>query len=226
MIANTACFTKPEELFLIYRIQYGLEVIVFPDPLLDRTIRAAITDKVMPTNYIYDIDIDDIGFIYPSYLCITNLEGIEHLDKLTSLYLHDTCVTDITPLAYLTNLDLLYIFNNNISNIAAVSNLSRLVYLYAYENNIEDVSPVSGLTMLKDLLLDNNNIEDVSALSGLTNLVDLSLVGNRIVDIAPLIMNASNGGLGEGDRVDINGNILADTNQITVLRSYGVGVTY
>ena len=218
-------FILPQARYGYFRLHHGLEVVHFPDPLLEQKVREAIINKIHPENQIYDADLENIS-PYPSWSCITNLSGMEHMVTLTDLYLHNTCVTDITPLASLTNLVSADLHYNSIVDISALSNMVWLTHLTLYNNSIVNIAPISSLVNLQYLLVGNNNITDITALSGLTNLSSLWLNDNHISDISPLITNAINGGIGTGTWVRLDGNVLTDPNQVTVLRDFGVEVSY
>lgn len=69
-------------------------------------------------------------------------------------------------------------------------------------------------------------IQDLSGLEHCSSLMFLSLATNAVTDISSLITNAAGGGLGSGDVVNLQSNLLTDTNQVTELRSYGVTVLW
>ena len=85
--------------------------------------------------------------------------------------------------------------------------LRGLTAFDAPDAGIADLTGLGFATGLERLDLSGNGIVDVSALSGLTGLEWLDLSDNRIADIAPLV---ANGGLDEGDQVDLAGNPLSD----------------
>ena len=91
---------------------------------------------------------------------------------------------------------------------------------------VEDISPLSGLKALRGLNLSYNSITDISPLAGLTNLNRLYLVRNMVADISPLL---DNGGLGEGDVVDLRENPLSEESineYVPLLRDRGIEVRY
>ncbi len=118
---------------------------------------------------------------------ISDLTGLEHATRLTTLNLDSNSVSDISALSGLTSLTFLDLSGSNISDVSPLSNLTNLRDLNLNSNlSISDVSPLSGLTSLSALHLSDNRISDISALSGLTSLIFLDLSDNRISDISAL----------------------------------------
>ena len=152
------------------------------------------------------------------------LAMLSNLPNLTSLNLGGIGITDISLLSSLTNLTELFLWDNNITDISPLSGLTNLRQLYLSGNNITDISVVAGLTNLHSLELSVNTISDISALSGLTNLYWLNLGFNSISDISPL---AENTGLGDRDRIQLQGNPLSYPSlrtHIPTLQGRGVDV--
>ncbi|MGC8718106.1 MAG: leucine-rich repeat domain-containing protein, partial [bacterium] len=101
--------------------------------------------------------------------------------------------------------------------------------LFLESNQISDISPLANLTKLQELYLESNQISDISPLANLTKLQELDLSNNQISDIRPLTRNA---GLGQGDEVYLDYNLLnltpgsGDMNDIQILKDRGVTVYY
>ena len=126
-------------------------------------------------------------------------------------------------IAYLTRLSALFA---NISDLTGLEAATNLTELFLANNSISDISPLAGLNNLTLLSLDYNPISDISALSGLINLIWLSLLGNSISDLSPLVANT---GLGQGDRVLVEGNPLNNASintHIPALQRRGVRVDF
>ena len=83
--------------------------------------------------------------------------------------------------------------------------MKSLYELEAPNASITDLTGLEHATNLTLLELGNNFISDISPLKGLTNLVRLELHNNFISDISPLVANT---GLGRGDTVLVEGNLL------------------
>ena len=154
------------------------------------------------------------------------LTGLEAATNLTELLLGFNSIADISPLKGLTNLTELFLDYNSISDISPLAGLTNLIILTLGGNSIFDISPLAGLNNLTRLSLDYNSISDISALSGLINLIWLSLLGNSISDLSPLVANT---GLGQGDRVLVEGNPLNNASintHIPALQRRGVRVDF
>ena len=84
---------------------------------------------------------------------------------------------------------------------------------------------MSGLTQLTALDLDSNFISDLTPLSGLTQLTLLLLDSNFISDLTPLVANP---GLGAGDFIALNSNLLdtGDCADLQTLIDRGAGVAF
>ncbi len=146
--------------------------------------------------------------------------------KLTHLDTRNAYISDLTGLELATNLTGLNLSDNNISDISPLTGLMNLRQLWLASNNISDISPVAGLTNLIELILQNNAISDISPVAGLTNLTGLWLVYNNISDLSPLLANT---GLGSGDRVFVNDNLLSFVSiktHIPTLQQRGVTVEF
>ena len=92
--------------------------------------------------------------------------------------------------------------------------------------SIRDLTGLEGATNLTGLDLLSNNISDISPVAGLTDLRWLDLSGNNISDISPLVANT---GLGAGDTVYVQGNVLSYLSidvHIPILQSRGVRVYF
>ena len=159
-------------------------VVNFPDPNLDRVIRAAIGKGASDTIYASDLAVLT-AFSAPGE-GIVNLEGIEYCVNLLILSLEDNQISDITPLSELAALVNLRLFENQIQTIDPLSGLMSLKSVYLYANQIRNIAPLSGLAALQTLWLGNNQISDITPLSNLKNLVHLHLDENEISDITPL----------------------------------------
>ena len=168
--------------------------------------------------------VEGVGWINSN--SVSDLSPLSGLTNLTGLWLERNAFTDISPLAGLTNLTELNLGGNNLSNISPVAGLTNLRQLWLWDNNISDISPVAGLTNLIELILQSNAISDISPVAGLTNLTGLWLAYNNISDISPLVANT---GLGSGDRVFVNGNLLSFVSiktHVPALQSRGVTVEF
>jgi len=162
---------------------------------------------------------------------VSDLSPLAGLTNLQELILHgNTPIADLSPLAGLTRLGYVDLQQDGISNISGLAGLDRLPWLTLSFNQISDLSPLAGLTGLLHLDLNwnlvsdlrplaglrnlgsldlrGNQISDLSPLGGLTNLRGLYLAENQITDISALVANCEAGGIGAGDEVELQDNLL------------------
>ena len=177
-------------------------LVCFPDPVLEVVVRNAIRK---PNGDIYRSDLLDLTTLNASQLGIVSIEGIQHCVGLTDLFLYDNQIVDITALSELRKLRVLGLSWNRIRCIGALSDLNKLTVLGLSGNQITDIGALSDLDILMQLYVHENEISDISALSGLDKLTKLDLSDNQIRDITPLLANQ---GIGEGDWVDIQKNLV------------------
>ena len=140
---------------------------------------------------------------------VSDLAPLAGLASLTDLSVGSNEVSDLAPLAGLTSLETLALpLNYSISDIAPLAGLNRLTHLYLSFNLILDFTPISTMTSLTRLELDGTGMSDVdlAALSDLALLTELNLARNLISDVSPLLRN---GGINDGDRVFLEGNLLS-----------------
>ena len=218
---------------------------LFPDATLELVVREAIQK---PFGEIEKSDLEGLNNLSAYSRGIKNLSGLEYCINLTDLhlgrneisdvkplanltgierlYLESNKISDITPLSNLTNLTQLHLGDNNLKKISALSDLTGLTRLWLGDNQIRDITPLSNLINLNWLGLYNSGINDVAPLANLPNLTVINLERNSISDIAPLI---SNGGIGDGDTVDLRDNPLSEasiTLYIPQLEARGVIVSW
>lgn len=119
-----------------------------------------------------------------------------------------------TELLKLRELDARNVGVQTLRGLEFALNLSRLdVSNKALgEGGITNISPLARLRNLWFLNLSHNDITDVSSVAGLSNLNDLQLAGNDVFNIGPIVTNAENGGLGNGDSLTLSRAPLEDEN--------------
>lgn len=186
----------------------------------------------------YTAQSDVIKFVDPNLeqvvrntLGIPKRQPITRADmkRLTSLDAEFKDIRNLSGVEYAINLQWLNLWGNEIKDISPLSNLSNLWLLWLSYNQISDISPLANLTNLWYLDLSNNHISDISLLVYLTNLQVLNLSWNQISDISPLVANP---GLGQGDVVYLQNNLLDltpgsdDMKNIQILQNRGVTVYY
>ncbi len=178
------------------------DVISFPDPNLEASIRSAINK---PSGPIYRSNVESLTSLTAWGKGIVNLSGIEN------------CI----------NLEGLWVYQNNISDISVLSSLTKLRGVYLCYNQISNISALADLTRLEVLYCSHNPLSDISIAAGLPNLNKMNLSADQISDITPLVWNA---GIGSGDTLDISSNNLntmplsVDMVNIQTLINRGVSV--
>jgi len=178
---------------------WGLEIVDFPDPMLEGVIRSALG------KYEGDICTFDLIILWEIWGLnrgISDLSGLEHCKLLRYAHFDRNQVSDLSPLVGLTN----------------------LVELQLDRNQIFDLSPLVGLLKMGALDLHDNQISDISPLEGMTGFYYLDLSNSQIRDIYPLTENS---GIDDGDDVDLRGNPLSSTScdmYIPVLEGRGLNV--
>ena len=258
----------PERALFVLR---DIRSISFPEPALEAAVRSQIPNKSMPTNEVFDIDLEAIDSLSAATLGISDLSPLVHLTSATNLVLFFNAVEDLGPLGGLTQLLAVDLEGNDIDDLGPLASLTQLTELNIAFNFVEDLSPLSGLTQLRELDARSNLLLDISPLASLTALRELNLGGNLdvtnatpvaalsaleaidlsgtaiddatplagllqlnfinmndtlLTDLTPFINIAENGDLGNGGTLSLEGVPVANTNQITVLRSHGVTVVF
>ena len=138
----------------------------------------------------------------------SDLAPLAGLTSLTYLELSRNAVSDLAPLAGLASLEVLNLSENAVSDLAPLAGLTRLTNLYLSRNPILDFAQLSAITSLERLHLDQIGMSnvDLAALSDCASLTQLHLQGNQISDVSSLLLNR---GIGDGDRVFLEGNLLS-----------------
>ena len=208
-------------------LDLGNNAIIDLTPLADLT---NLTDLDLRNNAVVDLtplaDLTNLDWLDLSDNAVVDLIPLASLTKLQWLDLGNNAIIDLTPLASLTDLTDLLLGNNAIVNLAPLASLTDLTLLYLGNNAVVDLIPLASLTKLQWLELSGNQIIDLTPLANLTDLNKLYLDRNQIEDISPLVANF---GLGEEDRVYLEGNPLSDqalNEHIPALQARGVRVIY
>ena len=200
------------------------EAISIPDPNLAAVVRETL--GMASSDAITQLAMLNLGNFNAVGRQIINLTGIEIATNIYQLRLEDNQIRDITLLAGLTKLNRLYISGNPIGDISPLVGLTNLQDLRLGAAQISDITPLARLTKLVFLHLWSNRISDLSPVAGLTNLRQLHLKNNSISDLSSLVANT---GLGDRDRVYVQGNPLSYLSihtHIPTLQSRGVTVEF
>jgi len=171
-----------------------------------------------------------------SNMRVSDLSPLAGLSSLKELVLDSCRIGEVSPLAGLTNLEKLVLDCNEIIDLSPLAGLTNLETLLLNGNRgwgtLSDLSPLAGLTNLQHLQVGYNRISDLSPLAGLTNLQYLLLRQDWVTDISALVANSEAGGLGPGDSVYLEYNVLSLSEgskamtDIQTLISNGVFVAY
>jgi hypothetical protein len=129
--------------------------------------------------------------------------------------------------SHLLNLRNLDARNLNIRNLSGLEFATNLLFLDLGGNNISNIGPLTNLVNLTSVNLDGNAVFNLQPLAGLNILDYLSLCDTSVTDIGPLLTNASTGGLGEGDVVNLTFDNLSQQAidiDVPALQAFGVNV--
>jgi len=96
---------------------------------------------------------------------LTNLSGLPYFKDLEILVVTHHQIRNVQPLQALTKLKSLFLFNNEIESLEGIEELTDLEQLYVQSNKISSLKPLQKLTRLKEVYVNNNLI---ASLEGLT----------------------------------------------------------
>ncbi|CEK36469.1 putative internalin,Internalin-A precursor,Leucine Rich repeats (2 copies) [[Clostridium] sordellii] len=202
---------------------------------LERLIGAPLTIEKL-NNYTGINDSKSLTLIRKD---ITNLEGIEHLKKITDLNLSYNNIENINPLKEMKQITDLKLSYNNIKNIESLKSLpsldyinisnnkikelpilsDTLTYLYASNNMLSDMSTIGHLRNLRYLDLSYNDITDMSVIGKLFKLKNLNLSHNKIKNLVVEEQNSWK------TRINLSHNLIEDiTPLIEVKYPPGIGL--
>lgn len=185
---------------------------IFPDPALADAMRSRL-GKASVTDIVSQNELDQQTGINVPEEGIKDLEGIQYLNNLSSLYVYFNEITDISVISKLYNLKHVYLDENQINDISALSNLTNLTELSLGSTQISDISALSNLTNLTALSLSDNQLNYLDALSGLQNLKLLNLKKTQTSDISAL------SGLTNLDNLYLGYNQISDISTLSGLKN-------
>ncbi len=139
--------------------------------------RETVADLAVLLERVCCTDLDLRG-----YVNLKDINGLEKVESLRTLYLADTGVSDVGPLAALTNLQRLYLSGTGVSDVGPLAALTNLQWLDLNGTGVSDVGPLAALTNLQWLYLNGTRVSDVGPLAALTNLLALILTGTKVLD--------------------------------------------
>jgi Leucine-rich repeat (LRR) protein len=112
---------------------------------------------------------------------LTDVKGLEKLNKLTELNLWRNQLTDVKGLEKLTQLTKLWLSDNQLTNVKGLEKLTKLENLYLSKNQLTNVNGLEKLTWLENLdLRDNPDLTKAQI-----DELEKALPKCRIIRIAP-----------------------------------------
>jgi hypothetical protein len=175
-----------------FRLHYTRQdtVVNFPDALLEKAVRYAISKPIGP---IFASELALVTGLYANGYgddVVVNLSGIEYCVNLEALQLYNNRIQSLQPLGGLTKLKQLELQNTPLQGLLGpLANLTQLETLDLVRTGVVDIFPLTELTQLKKLYLSYNGIHDLSPLAGLISLEELFVDANPLsnsVGIDPL----------------------------------------
>jgi hypothetical protein len=147
--------------------------IAFPDKKLDKVIRAVLNKPSgdLPLSEMKRVKLLDAS----DYPGISDLNGIQYLTELDSIFIAASEISDISRLQSLKRLHSITITQSKITDISALSSLGELFYLNLTGNSIKDLTPLKGLKKLLYLTLEDNLVSDISPLLELPQSTEIFL---------------------------------------------------
>lgn len=130
---------------------------------------------------------------------------LANFPDLEALWAWGNAIEDASPLAGWVDLQLLDLDSNSIADVSFLGSLSLLETLYLGYNPISDTTPIETMTNLVDLSIPGLGLTEVDFLTEFTDLCCLRVDDNDLTSISAL---AANDGLGAGDRIDVQYNLL------------------
>jgi len=206
-----------------------IEVVEFPDALLEAQIRLAldiddeeeITPELMLT--LEELNLDASDDFSGELSDISNLTGLEYAENLTFLRLSYTSVTDLSPISDLENIEYLRFNNTAITDISPISGYTSLTYFNANTvTGLEDISPLAGNTglqtaILREVPFGNEGMSTIRQLTSLhrinmrdTGVTDITVLGELMAEGA--LLDSTPGAIEEngGADLDLRGLTIAD----------------
>jgi Leucine-rich repeat (LRR) protein len=209
--------------------QDEVEVVEFPDALLEAQIRLAldiaddedITPELMLT--LEELNIDASEDFSGDISDISNLSGLEYAENLTYFRFGYTSVTDLSPISDLENIEYLRFNNTDITDISPISGYTSLTYFNANTvTGLEEISPLAGNTglqtaILREVPFGNEGMTTIRQLTSLhrinmrnTGVTDITVLGELMAEGA--LRDSTPGAIEEngGADLDLRGLTIAD----------------
>lgn len=204
-----------------------IEVVEFPDALLEAQIRLAldidsdedITPELMLT--LEELNIDASDDFSGELSDISNLTGLQYAENLTFLRLSYTSVTDLSLISDLENIEYLRFNNTAITDISPISGYTSLTYFNANTvTGLKDISPLAGNTGLQTAILREVPFgnEGMSTIRQLTSLHRINMRSTGVTDISVLGELMAEGALLDSTpgAVETNGGAVLDLRGLSI----------
>ncbi|MBN2196530.1 MAG: hypothetical protein JW751_27205 [Polyangiaceae bacterium] len=179
----------------------GCEPIVFDDAVVEAAVREAARVDGGP---LFTADV--AGITELRMLGASSLRGLECLDGLISLGLHESDVPTLEPvlgsdlqaldirrseapldeIGRLTSLTLLTLEGPTVSDIGFVTSLTRLKWLTVFRTSVTDITPVATQQRLLGFDATESPIADLAPLAGLPELVRIYVSNTSVTSLASL----------------------------------------
>jgi len=110
--------------------------------------------------------------MFLQYGSFTEIENMQLLSHIHTLWLDYNSISAITNVAPLKNLTALYLSNNCLTALTGVAALPSLVILDVSRNNIAEIKPrdLEGMTALKSLDVSANRLSNIDGIVDAANL--------------------------------------------------------
>lgn len=165
-----------------YRAVFGREVFTVPDDVLMDLITTSISNKLAPSNMVYDSEIAGLKGIWAADMGITtpgSLSDLKSLDVFSSPF---GGIESLSGLGGLTNLHRIFLHDNSVSNYSLFTNAPALRTLDLSSNLFSGSLLVNGPSSLRILHLEDNAISKLTV-TNVPVLTNLYLWGNLITNV-------------------------------------------
>ncbi|MCK4980227.1 MAG: leucine-rich repeat domain-containing protein [Candidatus Delongbacteria bacterium] len=129
---------------------------------------------------------DDLVSLSVVYSKLTNLKGIEKLNKLTFLNCSFNEITDLSCLNNLNSIEYLDCSCNKINSLKVLENMPNMKTLNLMDTDLQDLKELKFFKSIKTLEISGNSLVNLSGIENLTNLEYLDCSSNNIKSIKEL----------------------------------------
>ena len=155
---------------------------IFPDPGLEKAVRAEVFEKRSNQEPITAEDVAHISRVMGRNANICDLSGLEHCIELRSLDLTGNHVTDLQPLSNLKRLQSVTLSSNELTDLTPLITVTTIQHLEVADNQLTDLSPLKTLVNLRSLYASGNQLTSLDPVVELTKLWTLDVSDNSITD--------------------------------------------